>query len=110
VLLGTTMAFASPTLFDEPLKVTRAFSETHEIFAALKRERMVVEESGMEKFVCAAWINRGIESPSVTLVRSLERVAVVQPIADAMVQVLPVKPFVQIHAHAPDVRSVVPPF
>lgn len=51
-----------------PSKVTRAFSALHERFAELKRPRMMSEERGMEKFVLAAEMRRGMASPRVTFV------------------------------------------
>jgi hypothetical protein len=49
-------------------------------------------------------------SPSVTLPVTPEMVVVEQPVAFALVQVEPVKPFVQIHAQAPLSKILVPPF
>lgn len=107
---GTTSAFASPIRCDRPSKVTRAFSDKQERLAVLNRAKMTVGKSGMEKFVCAAVIRRGIESPSVTLGYSFERVVVVQPVALATVHVEPVKPFMHRHAQLPEERNVLPPF
>lgn len=64
---GTTTALAAPMRRDRPSNVTRAFSERQDRFAALKRARITVEKSGIEKLDCADWIRRGMESPNVTL-------------------------------------------
>lgn len=56
-------------------------------------------------------MRRGIESPSVTLVSAAEgKFIVMQPVKLAVVQVGPVKPFVQIQAQAPLSIIVEPPF
>lgn len=49
-------------------------------------------------------------SPNVTLPVTPETVVVEQPVAFAIVQVEPVKPFVQIHAQAPLSMILDPPF
>jgi hypothetical protein len=73
---------------------------------------MTVPKSGMEKFVCAAEMRRGMESPSVTFVYvgSVEIVVVVQPDDPATEQVEPVKPLMQIHEQLPVDNEDVPPF
>lgn len=66
VVVGDTSSFASPTRSDKPSNVTSAFSDTQDKLAELKRARMTVSRSGIEKFVCASAINRGMASPNVT--------------------------------------------
>jgi hypothetical protein len=58
---------ADPTGQSMPSNVTSAFSASHDRFAALKRARMMSEERGMQKFVWAPEMRRGIDSPRVTL-------------------------------------------
>ncbi len=80
-------------------------------FAALKRARITLSKSGMEKFACASAMRRGIAVPRVTLVYvPLGKLPVVQPVKFAAVQVGPVKPFVQMQAHEPLSKIEVPPF
>lgn len=107
---GTTRAFGSPTRCERPSNVTSAFSDRQDRFALLNRAKMTFEKSGMEKFVCAAVMRRGIESPRVTLGYSFERVVVVQPVALATVHVEPVKPLMHRQAQLPEERKVLPPF
>lgn len=97
---------------DWPSNVTSAFSETQDREAELKRARMTVLKRGIEKFVCAAAMRRGIESPRVTLVYvgSVEIVVVVHPEAPATEQVEPVKPLMQIQEQLPVESKEVPPF
>lgn len=102
-------SFAFPCRVLEPSNVTSAFSLAQVKFALLKRATIVDSERGMEKFVCASAMRRVILSPTVTFKR-LESVAVVQPVALAVVHVEPVKPFVQIHAQEPLSITLVPPF
>jgi hypothetical protein len=102
---------ASPILCALPSNVTSAFSLAHVKFAALKRARITLSKSGMEKFACASEMRRGMALPSVTLEYvPLEKVVIVQPVKFATVQVGPVNPFVQIQAHEPLSRIEVPPF
>jgi hypothetical protein len=94
-----------------PSNVTSAFSLAQVRFAALKRARITLSKSGMEKFACASAMRRGIAVPRVTLVYvPLGKLTVVQPVKFATVQVGPVKPFVQMQAHEPLSRIEVPPF
>jgi hypothetical protein len=94
-----------------PSNVTSAFSLAQVRFAALKRARITLSKSGMEKFACASAMRRGIAVPRVTLEYvPLGKLAVVQPVKFATVQVEPVKPFVQMQAHEPLSKIEVPPF
>jgi hypothetical protein len=110
---GWTMLAAEPTRCDSPSNVTRAFSDTQDRLAELKRARMTVPEMGMEKFVWAAAMSRGIESPTVTFVYvsgPVDIVVVVHPDAPDTEHVEPVKPLMQMHEQAPVVRDDIPPF
>jgi hypothetical protein len=109
---SSAMAVSSllPTRSALPSNVTRAFSLVQVRFAALKRARITLSKSGMEKFACASVINRGMALPSVTLEYPGEKLVIVQPVKLATVQVGPVKPFVQMHAQAPLSNIEVPPF
>lgn len=71
---------------------------------------MTVLKSGMEKFVCAAAMRRGIESPSVTFVSVGSMVVVVHPEAPATEHVEPVKPLMHIQEQVPVEIDEVPPF
>lgn len=98
---------------DEPSNVTSAFSATQERFAELNLDRIVVADSGREKFVWPSWMRRGIDCPSVTLLKvpsEEARSVVVQPWELDVVQSFPVNPLVQIHEHTPSVTTFVPPF
>lgn len=97
---------------DDPSKVTRAFSATHERLFALNLDRIVVAERGMEKFICPSWTRRGMAWPSVTLLRVLsveDKVVVVHPSLLDVVQSFPVKPLVQMQEQTPSVTTFVPP-
>ena len=103
--LGKTISSASPTSVSVPSKVTRAFSLLQLRFAALKRARIELVNSGMEKFVRAASMRRSIASPMVTfstVVSVVLTVVVEQPVSPAMVQLVPVKPSVQMQIHTPE--------
>lgn len=71
VRVGLSLALAGeeaePTGQSMPSNVTRAFSASQDIFAELKRARMMSEDRGMLKFVAAPEMRRGIDSPRVTL-------------------------------------------
>ena len=110
LVVGSTTSSAEPTRLLRPSKVTRAFSETHERFPALKRSRSTEGKSGMEKLDCAVEIRRGMESPRVTFEYWVLRFAVVQPVVPPIEQVAPVKPLMHIQAHAPLLKNVLPPF
>ena len=56
-----------PVRSSEPSKVTRAFSEVQVRLLELKRDMMMFEVKGIEKFVCESEMRRGIASPRVTL-------------------------------------------
>jgi hypothetical protein len=107
---GSTTSFALPTRVLWPSNVTRAFSETHERLAELKRSRMVLADSGMEKLVWAVVIRRDMDSPTVTLGSCAPNVAVVHPVAPLTVHVAPLNPLMQIQEQAPLDKKVVPPF
>ena len=88
---------------DCPPNVTRAFCVEQERLAALNRARRLSADRGIEKFVLAWLMRRGRLPPSVTF-ESVDpsvdvRLAVVQPVAPAMVQVLPVNPLIHIQPH-----------
>lgn len=108
--VGMTFAFEPPTRCASPSNVTSAFSLKQLRFAVLNLARTTVPKSGMEKFAIACSSKRGIASPSVTFVYSLDSVAVVQPVAEATVQVEPVKPLMHRQAQVPEERKVEPPF
>lgn len=98
-----------------PLNVTRAFWETQERPAVLKRERRTASERGMLKLVCEEVIRRGMASPRVAFVTLLARevscrVMVEQAPASETVQVEPVKPLMQIQLQEPVEREATPPF
>lgn len=93
--------------------MTRAFSEAQLRLAALKRAKIVVGDRGMEKFACDECIKRGIDSPRVTLDKVssvLSMSVVVQPVAPAMLQAAPVKPFMHIHEQLWLSTTLWPPF
>ena len=108
---GVTTSFPCPTRSERPSKVTRAFSETQERLAELKRARMLSPKRGIEKLVWAAEMRRGMDSPRVTFVyEEPERVVVVQPVALATAQVEPVKPLMQMQEQELVLKVEVPPF
>ena len=114
VEVGVTTSFGFPTREDRPSNVTSAFSLTQDRDAELKRAKMTVSKRGMEKFVCASAIKRGMASPNVTFVYDgeVERVVVVQPFPPDTLHVEPVKPLMQMQEQPlVDVAiSEVPPF
>jgi len=63
---AASMNMAASRRLSSLLKVTREFSATQLKFEALKRARIMSEESGMLKFAWAAEISRGMASPRVT--------------------------------------------
>lgn len=95
--------------FAAPLNDTRAFSARHERFAVLKRARMDLASSGMEKLLAPSSI-LGTDSPSVTLLKPPSSVVVVQPVAPVTLQTEPVKPLMQIQAQFPEFKNAEPPF
>lgn len=110
-VVGETASFAFPPRVERPSKVTRAFSETQERLAELKRAMILLALSGIEKLVEEPEISREIESPRVTFVRLASvKEAVVQPVEEASVHVDPVNPLVQIQAQELLSRTEVPPF
>lgn len=57
---------ADPTRCELPSNVTSAFSLAQVRFAALKRARITLSKSGIEKFACAPDMRRTMAFPSVT--------------------------------------------
>jgi len=102
---------ADPTRCELPSNVTSAFSLAQVRFAALKRARITLSKSGMEKFACAPEMRRTMALPSVTFEYGPEgKVVVVQPVRFATVHVGPVKPLMQMQEHDPLSNIEVPPF
>ncbi len=64
---GYASSRALPLRWDSPSNVTRAFSLAQVRFAVLKRARITLSKSGMEKLDWASEMRRGIASPIVTL-------------------------------------------
>lgn len=111
---GYASVCALPSRVAKPSKVTRAFSEEQDKSAALNRARMFSAARGIEKFVRASDIRRGIADPKVTLFSALledadTKLVVVQPSAPAVVHLEPVKPLVHRHEQTPEMTTAVPP-
>lgn len=104
-----TVSEEEPDRSSSPSNVTRAFSEVQVRLPELKREIMILEVKGIEKFVSEAEMSRGIASPMVTLLESV-KFAVVHPTELSSAQVEPVNPFVHMQLQIPEAMEFVPPF